>query len=206
MSASSSALLKGLGWGGMPLHTVRQDLFEGRLAKLSIEDFPDESLIMRMSAVYLTANPPGPAGRWLIERLKQCSGQLRARKLRSRTASKHRLQRLSGPFARNARSVRRSHTHWAVASTGKPALPPVLWRPRNGNRRHQHPRHPPDGRAERGPLPVSERRSSSSVTLTTPVLTGLVAYFASDDAALVIRRYYYFGASTCSSGVASCES
>jgi hypothetical protein len=27
-----------------------------------------------MSAVYLTAKPPGPAGRWLIERLKQCSG------------------------------------------------------------------------------------------------------------------------------------
>jgi hypothetical protein len=28
-----------------------------------------------MSAVYLTAKPPGPAGRWLIERLKRCSGQ-----------------------------------------------------------------------------------------------------------------------------------
>ena len=68
-------LLKGLGWGGMPLHAVKQDLQEGRLAKLSIEDLPEDSLILPMSAVYLTAKPPGPAGRWLIERLKQCSAQ-----------------------------------------------------------------------------------------------------------------------------------
>jgi len=73
--AKHAFLLKGLGWGGMPLHTVREDLLEGRLAKLSIEDMPDESLILPMSAAYPTANPPGPAGRWLIERLRQCSGQ-----------------------------------------------------------------------------------------------------------------------------------
>jgi hypothetical protein len=48
---------------------------EGRLVKLAIEDLPEESLILPMSAAYLTAKPPGPAGRWLIERLKQCSGQ-----------------------------------------------------------------------------------------------------------------------------------
>src|SRR6204780_1592797 len=73
--AKHAFLLKGLGWGGMPLHAVKQDLHEGRLAKLSVEDLPDEGLILPMSAVYLTANPPGPAGRWLIERLKQCCGQ-----------------------------------------------------------------------------------------------------------------------------------
>ena len=73
--AKHAFLLKGLGWGGMPLHAVKQDLLEGRLVKLSIEDLGEESLILPMSAVYLTAKPPGPAGRWLIERLKQCSGQ-----------------------------------------------------------------------------------------------------------------------------------
>src|ERR1700723_3682631 len=73
--AKHAFLLKGLGWGGMPLHAVKQDLVEGRLVKLSIEDFVEQSLELRMSAAYLTANPPGPAGRWLIERLKQCSGQ-----------------------------------------------------------------------------------------------------------------------------------
>lgn len=70
--AKHAFLLKGLGWGGMPLHAVKRDLAEGRLALLSIEDTPAEGLILPMSAVYLTAEPPGPAGRWLIERLKQC--------------------------------------------------------------------------------------------------------------------------------------
>jgi len=85
----------------MPLHTVREDLLEGRLAKLSIEDMPDESLILPMSAAYLTANPPGPAGRWLIERLRQCSGQHAAGQ---KIAQPHNLEtsytRLSAPFAR----------------------------------------------------------------------------------------------------------
>ena len=73
--AKHAFLLKGLGWGGMPAHAVEQDLREGRLVKLSIEDLPEEGLILPMSAVYLTGQPPGPAGRWLIERLKQCPGR-----------------------------------------------------------------------------------------------------------------------------------
>jgi DNA-binding transcriptional LysR family regulator len=70
--AKHAFLLKGLGWGSMPLHAVKQDFLEGRLAKLLIEDVPGDRLILPMSAVYLTATPPGPAGRWLIERLRQC--------------------------------------------------------------------------------------------------------------------------------------
>jgi DNA-binding transcriptional LysR family regulator len=73
--AKHAFLLKGLGWGGMPVHAVKQDLLEGRLAKLSIQDLPEDAMILPMSAAYLTAKPPGPAGRWLIERLRQCSGQ-----------------------------------------------------------------------------------------------------------------------------------
>ena len=57
------------------MHAVKRDLLEGRLVKLSIEDLPEEGLILPMSAVYLTAKPPGPAGRWLIERLRQCRKQ-----------------------------------------------------------------------------------------------------------------------------------
>jgi DNA-binding transcriptional LysR family regulator len=76
--AKHAMLLKGLGWGGMPLHAVKHDLQEGRLVKLSIEDMSEEGLILPMSAVYLTAQPPGPAGRWLIERLRQCSSQASA--------------------------------------------------------------------------------------------------------------------------------
>jgi DNA-binding transcriptional LysR family regulator len=64
-------LLKGLGWGGMPLHVVRKDLEEGRLSVLPIEDVPPDGLILTMSAVWRTKSPPGPAGRWFLDRLKQ---------------------------------------------------------------------------------------------------------------------------------------
>jgi DNA-binding transcriptional LysR family regulator len=64
-------LLKGLGWGGMPLHAVRKDLEEGRLSALPIEDVPPDGLMLAMSAVWQTRSPPGPAGRWFVDRLKQ---------------------------------------------------------------------------------------------------------------------------------------
>jgi DNA-binding transcriptional LysR family regulator len=63
-------ILNGLGWGGMPLHAVRKDLEEGRLFALPIEDVPAEGLTLPMSAVWQTKSPPGPAGRWFIDRLK----------------------------------------------------------------------------------------------------------------------------------------
>ena len=64
-------ILNGLGWGGMPLHAVREDLEEGRLAILQIEDVPPGGLVLPMSAVWQRKSPPGPAGRWFIERLKE---------------------------------------------------------------------------------------------------------------------------------------
>jgi DNA-binding transcriptional LysR family regulator len=64
-------ILNGLGWGGMPLHAVCKDLDEGRLAILPIEDVPPGGLPLPMSAVWQTKSPPGPAGRWFIERLKE---------------------------------------------------------------------------------------------------------------------------------------
>jgi DNA-binding transcriptional LysR family regulator len=70
--AKHAFLLNGLGWGGMPLHTVGRDIGEGRLVELSIEDVPPGGLILPMAAVFPLSAPPGPAGRWLIERLKLC--------------------------------------------------------------------------------------------------------------------------------------
>ena len=64
-------LLTGLGWGGMPLHVVQRDLDEGRLALLPVEEVPDGGMPLAMSAVWRTKSPPGPAGRWFIERLKE---------------------------------------------------------------------------------------------------------------------------------------
>jgi DNA-binding transcriptional LysR family regulator len=74
--AKHAFLLNGLGWGGMPLHAVERDIREGRLVELRIEDVTSGGLIMPMSAVYPTSAPPGPAGRWLIERLKRCPKEI----------------------------------------------------------------------------------------------------------------------------------
>ncbi|GBQ71029.1 LysR family transcriptional regulator [Ameyamaea chiangmaiensis NBRC 103196] len=71
--AKHAFLLDGLGWGGMPLHLVNGDIAAGRLVRLAIEDVPADGLLLPMSAVYPVSRPPGPAGRWLIERLRRCS-------------------------------------------------------------------------------------------------------------------------------------
>ena len=41
--ANHALLLKGLGWGGMPMHAVKQDLLEGRLTKLLIENLTEDT-------------------------------------------------------------------------------------------------------------------------------------------------------------------
>ncbi|WP_035201151.1 LysR family transcriptional regulator [Agrobacterium tumefaciens] len=71
--AKHAFLVSGLGWGGMPLHAVAKDIAEGRLIELPIQDIPPGGLKLPMSAVYRVDTPPGPAGRWMIDRLKQCS-------------------------------------------------------------------------------------------------------------------------------------
>jgi DNA-binding transcriptional LysR family regulator len=71
--AKHAFLVAGLGWGGMPLQTVAKDIAEGRLVELSVEDVPPGGLALPMFAIYRDADPPGPAGRWMIERLVSLS-------------------------------------------------------------------------------------------------------------------------------------
>jgi len=73
--AKHAFLLNGLGWGGMPRHTVKADLESGKLVELQIENMPPGGLSLSMTAVYPTHAPPGPAARWLIDRLKLCPGR-----------------------------------------------------------------------------------------------------------------------------------
>jgi DNA-binding transcriptional LysR family regulator len=67
LGAKHAFLRAGLGWGGMPLDVVEADLAGGRLVRLTIDDPAMNGHVMTLSAVY----PPGPAGRWLIERLRR---------------------------------------------------------------------------------------------------------------------------------------
>jgi DNA-binding transcriptional LysR family regulator len=60
-------ILGGLGWGGMPEPMVRADIQAGRLVRLDLRDWHGGEYAMQV--VHKTETPPGPAGRWLIERL-----------------------------------------------------------------------------------------------------------------------------------------
>ena len=92
-------ILNGLGWGGMPLHAVRKDLEEGRLFALPIEDVPADGLTLPMSAVWQTKSPPGPAGRWVIDRLKHVPLEA-AKVLKPPATGKRRTRKRAKPSSR----------------------------------------------------------------------------------------------------------
>jgi len=66
LGAKHAFLRAGLGWGHMPLHIVEQDLASGALVRIELETHPNVG-----QAIHRKEEPPGPAGRWFIERLKQ---------------------------------------------------------------------------------------------------------------------------------------
>jgi DNA-binding transcriptional LysR family regulator len=58
----------------MPGFMVDDDIASEKLRIIRVEMPPGTSLLMPMQAVYRKDAPPGPAGRWLIQSLKQRSG------------------------------------------------------------------------------------------------------------------------------------
>jgi DNA-binding transcriptional LysR family regulator len=71
LGAKLAFLRAGFGFGGMPLHAIEADLASGALVEITTDDAPPGGRLIEMWAVYRTDSPPGPAGRWFIERLKQ---------------------------------------------------------------------------------------------------------------------------------------
>jgi DNA-binding transcriptional LysR family regulator len=71
LGAKLDFLRAGFGFGFMPLHVVEADLASGELVQISAEETPPDGHVITMSAVYRTDSPPGPAGRWFIDQLKQ---------------------------------------------------------------------------------------------------------------------------------------
>jgi DNA-binding transcriptional LysR family regulator len=71
LAAKLAFLRAGLGYGGLPIHTLKEDLASGALVQITLEGVPISDYVVTMSAIYRTDSPPGPAGRWFIERLKQ---------------------------------------------------------------------------------------------------------------------------------------
>jgi DNA-binding transcriptional LysR family regulator len=67
LGAKHALLLAGVGWGNMPETMVRADLEAGRLVRLDLPDWKGGTFPLQI--VYASASPPGPARRWLIDRL-----------------------------------------------------------------------------------------------------------------------------------------
>ena len=83
LGAKLAFLRAGLGFGALPLHLVEADLANGSLVRIVREDGPPSGHVITMSAIYRADSPPGPAGRWFIERLKE----KRAPRLNERTTA-----------------------------------------------------------------------------------------------------------------------
>jgi DNA-binding transcriptional LysR family regulator len=71
LGAKLAFLRAGFGFGSLPLHVVEADLASGALVQIATEDAPPAGHVIAMWAVYRTGSPPGPAGRWFIDRLRQ---------------------------------------------------------------------------------------------------------------------------------------
>lgn len=69
LEAKRDFILAGFGWGKMPAHRVAADLEAGRLVRLVLPDLPASEYHVPLYAMHRAAEPPGPAGRWLLERL-----------------------------------------------------------------------------------------------------------------------------------------
>jgi DNA-binding transcriptional LysR family regulator len=73
--AKLAFLRAGFGFGTLPMHVVEQDLANGALVQIRPENLPLCGYAVEMSALYRIDSPPGPAGRWLIDRLVQEDAQ-----------------------------------------------------------------------------------------------------------------------------------
>ncbi|MFL9930684.1 LysR family transcriptional regulator [Paraburkholderia sp. RL18-103-BIB-C] len=74
LGAKHAFLRASFGWGHMPAAMVHADIVSGELVPLRIENFQPQAPPIAMFAIYRKDAPPGPAGRWLLERLKRSSG------------------------------------------------------------------------------------------------------------------------------------
>lgn len=73
IGAKHAFLCAGFGWGHMPLAMVHAQLQSGELVALTRESPECRVPPIAVAAVYRHDNPPGPAGRWFLEQLKDRS-------------------------------------------------------------------------------------------------------------------------------------
>jgi DNA-binding transcriptional LysR family regulator len=70
LGAKLGLLRQGLGWGTMPAHLVAEDLERGRLKLLRLQPIQPPGETLPVSAIHRSDTRLGPAGRWMLERLR----------------------------------------------------------------------------------------------------------------------------------------
>lgn len=75
LSTKHAFLRDGVGWGNMPQHMVSSDLADGTLVALDVDDMLLKGVALMLAAFHRASEPPGPAGRWLVDDLKARYGQ-----------------------------------------------------------------------------------------------------------------------------------
>lgn len=69
LGAKLALLREGIGWGNMPRPMIEADLAAGTLVELKMPD--DTGTDYRLSCIYRSDTPPGPAASWLLERFRE---------------------------------------------------------------------------------------------------------------------------------------
>jgi DNA-binding transcriptional LysR family regulator len=64
LGAKHALLREGIGWGNMPLDMIEADLVAGTLMRLPLPEHAGTSY--RLSGIWRTDTPPGPAAAWLL--------------------------------------------------------------------------------------------------------------------------------------------
>jgi DNA-binding transcriptional LysR family regulator len=73
LGAMMGMLRDGIGWGHVPLAMAQEDLAKGSLVQLVIPEHPGGTY--RFAGIWRRDMPPGPAGRWLVDRFVALGAQ-----------------------------------------------------------------------------------------------------------------------------------
>ncbi|MBV2186587.1 MAG: LysR family transcriptional regulator [Rhizobium sp.] len=73
MATKKQLIAGGLGWGGVPLAMMRDELASGQIVRLDVDAY--ETMDYPIFAAWPAASPPGPAAKWLVERFRDTLGQ-----------------------------------------------------------------------------------------------------------------------------------
>lgn len=75
LGAKLALLKEGIGWGNMPKPMIEGELAAGQLVELAMPD--DIGGDYRLSGIYRTDTPPGPAAAWILERFREAANKER---------------------------------------------------------------------------------------------------------------------------------